>query len=304
MCLQETKISDYTKLSKDIAVVKGYDSFFSFSGKGYAGVATFARKGTTKWWTDNPFAVGLGEQTTERTIAQQKKIDPDTDPDVSIGRCVMTDHDAFLLLNIYAPNAGRGPVYLERKFKFYETLAACVKKWQDAGRKVIVTGDINTAHHEIDIYNPLKYQCGTGFLPEEREWITSLLRDANISDAYRKLNPSTRKYSFWDQRRQQRPLNNGWRIDVFYCSNELITPTCTSDILNDVLGSDHCPITLDLPQLTLSDTYECKDASSNRPSLNVRKIDGFFSKSVKGQGSKRPAESDDEEETPSLSKRK
>ena len=294
ICLQEHKISDHRKLTADIAVVEGYDSFFSFSGKGYAGVATFARKGSVRWWTDNPFSVPLNAPSQSRDVG---KLDPDTDPDVSIGRCVMTDHVEFLLLNIYAPNAGRGEQYLKRKMEFYETLANCVRKWQDAGRKVIVTGDINTAHSELDIYNPSKFHTTTGFLDSERDWITRTLEDNEMRDVFRFLYPEVRKYSFWDQKRMQRAPNNGWRIDVYYCSNDLVTPTAESEILNDVTGSDHCPITLLLPDIKLPKDLTCKDASSNRESVNPRKLDGFFSKSVKGQGIKRPIESDDEKET-------
>lgn len=319
VCLQETKISDYSKLTKDLAVVDGYESFFSFSGKGYAGIATFARKGSTRWWTDNPFNVDLGSAKAieeKRNGVSGRVLDPDTDPDVSIGRCVLTDHGSFVLLNIYAPNAGRGEEYLARKFKFYDTLSDCVRKWTQAGRQVIVTGDINTAHEEIDIYNPDKYRNGTGFLAKEREWITKLLKDYGMSDAFRALHPELRKYSFWDQRRQQRPLNNGWRIDAFYISNTLLFPDSSgtsmhaesktlkdkvpveSEILNDVLGSDHCPISLTLPHVILDKNYVCKDASSNRPSLNPRKLDGFFHKVARGQGAvKRPAyDTDDENE--------
>ncbi|CCG82789.1 DNA-(Apurinic or apyrimidinic site) lyase [Taphrina deformans PYCC 5710] len=303
----------------DLAVVEGYESFFSFSGKGYAGIATFAKKGSTRWWTDNPFNIDLGSLKEVEKGAPKKLADPDTDPDVSIGRCVLTDHGSFLLLNIYAPNAGRGEEYLARKFTFYRILADCVRKWTEAGRQVIVTGDINTAHSELDIYNPEKYKTGTGFLPEERQWITKLLQDYDMSDAFRAIYPDKRKYSFWDQRRQQRAPNNGWRIDAFYVSNSLLFPNghnfkadnagvkddyADSEILNDVFGSDHCPIYLTLPKVVLTKTYNCKDASSNRPSLNPRRIDGFFSKAARGQGAiKRQAtDTDDENESSKKSK--
>ncbi|ORY78671.1 Endonuclease/exonuclease/phosphatase [Protomyces lactucae-debilis] len=303
VCLQETKIADYSKLTKELAVVDGYESFFSFSGKGYAGIATFARRGSVKWWTDNPFNVEIGS-VKQKASKTQVLEDPDTAVDTSIGRCVLTDHESFLLLNIYAPNAGRGPEYLARKFTFYSKLEQCVAKWQAAGRCVIVTGDINTAHSELDIYNPERFAETTGFMPEERQWITDFLKKQNMSDAFRRLHPDKRKYSFWDQKRDMRPGNYGWRIDAFYCSDKLFDTAekdvVESDILNDVRGSDHCPITLSLPHIQLSSELKCKDASSNRPEVNQRRIDGFFSKSVKGQGAKtaakREATTDDENE--------
>lgn len=297
VCFQEHKISDYSKLTPDLAVVEGYDSFFSFSGKGYAGVVTYVRKGGCQWWTDNPFNTALGSPPPSTSL--KKTNDPDTDPDTSIGRCLLTDHGDFLLLNIYAPNAGRGEEYLARKLTFYGELSDCVRKWQNAGRKVIVTGDINTAHSELDIYNPTKYSQVTGFLNQERQWITDFLNEHNMVDAFRERHKDVRKYSFWDQRRQQRPLNNGWRIDAFYVSRDLFEPSshysfistetmkqssqCQSEILNEVVGSDHCPISLALPHIKLSTVYSCKNASSNRPSLNPTKISGFFNSSARGQ---------------------
>jgi exodeoxyribonuclease III len=164
----------------------GYDSFWSFSGSGYAGVVTYARTGLTKSFTDNPFGEDVANK--KSNILTQ-------------GRCMFTDHGSFCVLNIYAPNAGRGPEYLERKMAFYSELSQAMARWTQEGRKVVVTGDINTAHTPLDIYNPRKYSEVTGFLETEREWITTFLSERKCKDVWRELNPGVRKYTFWDQMR-------------------------------------------------------------------------------------------------------
>ena len=147
---------------------------------------TYARTGLTKSFTDNPF-----------TIESQEK----QDNELSQGRCMLTDHGPFMILNIYAPNAGRGDEYLERKMAFYGELSRAMARWTVAGRKVVITGDINTAHTELDIYNPRKYTMETGFLESEREWITTFLSERKCKDVWRSMNPGVRKYTFWDQKR-------------------------------------------------------------------------------------------------------
>jgi exodeoxyribonuclease III len=142
----------------------------------------------TKYFSDNPFS-----------IDESKKEDADA---LYRGRCMLTDHGDFVILNIYATNAGRGPAYLQRKMTFYNELYLAVARWTDEGKKVIVTGDINTAHTELDIYNPQKYRQETGFLDIERNWITTFLNDRKCKDVWRELHPTERKYTFWDQRRR------------------------------------------------------------------------------------------------------
>src|SRR2546430_16091605 len=162
-------------------LMTGYDSFWSFSGSGYAGVVTYARQGLTKSFTDTPFPL------------------PPMSP-LTAGRCMLTDHGAFLLLNIYAPNAGRGPEHLEKKMQFYDELSLAMDRWTQEGRNVLLTGDINTAHTDLDIYNPRKFEMETGFLRREREWITGFL-GRGVKDVWREFHPGIRKYTFWDQKR-------------------------------------------------------------------------------------------------------
>jgi len=115
---------------------------------------------------------------------------------------MLTDHGTFIVLNIYAPNAGRGPEHLERKMEFYDEISSAMARWTEEGRKVVITGDINTAHSELDIYNPKKYRQETGFLDSERDWITTFLNGRKCKDVWREFNPGVRKYTFWDQKRR------------------------------------------------------------------------------------------------------
>jgi exodeoxyribonuclease III len=191
---------------------------------------TYARTGLTKSFTDNPFA----------TDSQESDVGG-----LSQGRCMLTDHGSFMILNIYAPNAGRGDEYLERKMTFYRELSRAMARWTQAGHKVVITGDINTAHTELDIYNPRKYMKETGFLENEREWITTFLSERKCQDVWREVNPGVRKYTFWDQKRcmvftrvktnvVMREKNCGWRIDVFYANEGMMEDVLSSDILNNV----------------------------------------------------------------------
>lgn len=131
---------------------------------------------------------------------------------------MLTDHGTFVVLNIYAPNAGRGPEHLERKMEFYDELSSAMARWTEEGRKVVITGDINTAHSELDIYNPKKYRQETGFLDSERDWITTFLNGRKCKDVWREFNPGVRKYTFWDQKRR---FSSEIRADGSYEREEL-----------------------------------------------------------------------------------
>ena len=157
---------------------------------------------------------------------------------------MFTDHGSFSILNIYAPNAGRGPEHLEKKMAFYDELSQAMARWTQEGRDVVVTGDINTAHTPLDIYNPRKYTEETGFLERERDWITAFLSERKCRDVWREFNPGVRKYTFWDQKRRSqsrielivvmREKNCGWRIDVYYANEGMMKTVISSEILNDV----------------------------------------------------------------------
>lgn len=216
-CFQETKASDWSKLTKDLVNVKSFDSFWDFSKKkkGYSGTVTFARKGSTK-----NARTGFGHS--------------DFDDE---GRCVMTDHGDFILFNVYFPNGGMGEERLLYKYKYYDAFHQEISKLIAQDRRVIITGDINTAHKDIDIWNPVLFATMTGFLPKEREWIDRMLK-VGFVDAFRKINPDKKKsFTFWDMRTNKRPANNGWRIDYFLVSSCLENQILNSEILADVIES-------------------------------------------------------------------
>ena len=132
---------------------------------------------------------------------------------------------------------------------FYEEFLARVKKDLDSRSSVIVCGDVNTAHRPIDLARPKENEKTSGFLPEERAWIDRFL-EAGFIDTYRYFDQSPDRYTWWDMKTRARERNVGWRIDYFYASNDLVNRLSSATIMSDVMGSDHCPISLELKNLT------------------------------------------------------
>ena len=222
LCIQETKAHP-EQLTKDLLSVKGYKSFFSSAErKGYSGVVTYTKP--------EPVNVtnGLGI----------KKFD-------SEGRFIITEYKEFILFNIYFPNGKASKERLAYKMDFYETFLKHLKKLLKQGKKIVICGDVNTAHKEIDIARPKENSKISGFLPEEREWIDRFL-DAGFIDTFRVFNQEPDNYTWWDMITRARERNVGWRIDYFYISENLKKNLKSAFILSDVMGSDHCPIGIEL----------------------------------------------------------
>lgn len=190
--------------------------------KGYSGVAVYSRI--------EPDNIYLGTG------------DPEFD---SEGRVIRFDTGNISIFGIYFPNGGRGEERMIYKMKFYEWYLEMFKKLRDEGRNVIICGDFNVAHNEIDLANPQSNMKKSGFLPIEREWFTKLL-DSGFVDIYRKMYPETVMYTWWDQRFKARERNVGWRIDYFVVDEKTEELIEGCDIHNDFYGSDHCPISLTL----------------------------------------------------------
>ena len=159
------------------------------------------------------------------------------------GRVIRSKHKDFYLYNIYFPNGQRGQDRVDFKLEFYETLLTECNGLHSQGEKIIITGDFNTAHTEIDLANPKENQKTSGFLPEEREMITKYLKNG-FKDAYRELYPEKIEYTWWTYRFGARRRNIGWRLDYFLVSDSLMSDVNDVVILGDVEGSDHCPVTL------------------------------------------------------------
>jgi exodeoxyribonuclease-3 len=218
LCLQETK-AQRDQLDKELAEIEGYTSyFFSAEKKGYSGVAVY-----TKPKPDN---VVLG--------CEASRFDAE-------GRVLRLDFKEFTLYNIYFPNGGRGPERVRYKLDFYDLLLEQWEELRAEGRPLIICGDYNTAHQEIDVAKPTEWSKISGFLPEERVWLDKLT-DMGYVDIFRKFNQSPEQYTYWDNFRNARERNLGWRIDYFWVTPDLVSHVENATIHQEVIGSDHCPI--------------------------------------------------------------
>jgi exodeoxyribonuclease III len=224
LAVQETK-SDDEVMKKLKVEVPEYQMFWHSHQlkKGYSGVATLSR-------------IPVSKQSTGFGI-------PEFDQE---GRVVVSKYAHFTLLNIYFPNGGQGPHRVEYKMQFYKACLDYCQQLRQQGEKVIICGDVNTAHQEIDLHDPKGNQKTSGFLPIEREWIDKLLEHDYV-DTFRHLNPEAKDvYTWWDMRTISRPKNKGWRIDYFFVTKDLLPNITNALVLTDVHGSDHCPIQLEL----------------------------------------------------------
>lgn len=221
--VQETKAWP-EQLSTALLKPGKYEAYWTQAEKkGYSGVATFTKLpiiGETRHGFDDHYY--------------------DSD-----GRVVVTEFENFVLFNIYYPNGKRGPEHVERKIKFYQRFVEDAADYRAKGKPVVCIGDFNTAYQEIDLARPKENERVSGFLPEEREAL-GVLFEAGFIDTFRYLHPDTVKYSWWDQKSRARERNVGWRIDYCLASEELRDNIVDATIDDEILGSDHCPITLTL----------------------------------------------------------
>lgn len=225
LCVQETK-AHIDQVEVEARKLGWENSYWSSAvRKGYSGVATFVNK--------PPAAVHLGWG--------MEQYD-------SEGRIVITDHGPFDLYNIYFPNGGSGDIRHNFKQQFLKDLNQHLKEKLNKGRDVIVVGDYNVAHEAIDVYDPIRLSKVSGFFPEERAWFDSFL-DLGFIDTFRYFKPTeAKRYSWWSYRELARISNRGWRIDYICVSKGLEKYLSSADILDQVEGSDHCPVvaTLDI----------------------------------------------------------
>jgi len=221
LCLQETKASP-DQLPGEVTAMAGYEAFFSSAEKkGYSGVATFCR--------ERPAAVETGFGV--------RKFDGE-------GRVLITDHGAFVLYNIYFPNGKASGERLAYKMGFYDAFLDHARKTRKKGRHVVVCGDVNTAHREIDLARPRENENVSGFLPQERAWIDRLIESGYV-DTLRMFDREPGRYTWWDLKSRARDRNVGWRIDYFFVSSGFAPSVKAAFIMADVMGSDHCPIGID-----------------------------------------------------------
>lgn len=219
LCLQETK-AHIDQVEPEARMLEFSESHWSSAQrKGYSGVATFLR--------NPPKSVQLGMGI------------PEYDNE---GRIVVTDHNDFVLFNIYFPNGGSGEERHQFKQKFLVRLSDHLQNLINAGREIIVVGDYNVAYLEFDVYDPVRLSKESGFLPEERQWFNQFLKMGFV-DCFRYFNPDKKnEYSWWSYRELARISNRGWRIDHICMTKGLLPRLISCKILQDVQGSDHCPV--------------------------------------------------------------
>lgn len=222
MCLQETKASE-DQLPAALKEIPGYDSYFvSAEKKGYSGVAVFTKS--------------KPEQVTSTFPVESFSKE---------GRVLAVDYGQFVLLNVYFPNGKSSSERLKYKMDFYDDFLEFADGIKESGKNVVICGDVNTAHKEIDLARPKANENISGFLPEERAWIDKLLEHGYV-DTFRMFNQEPEQYTYWDMITRARDRNVGWRIDYFFV-NETFSPRLrTGFILADVMGSDHCPIGIEI----------------------------------------------------------
>ena len=222
LCLQETK-ARREQVQKELEMVAGYRLHFASAQRpGYSGVALFTK--------EEPLSV-------QQTFGV-KRFDDE-------GRVIQADYGKFILFNIYFPNGKASAERLQYKMDFYEDFLAEMKKLLKKGKRIVICGDVNTAHKEIDLARPKENSKVSGFLPQEREWIDRLL-EAGFIDTLRMFDQSPGLYTWWDLISRARERNVGWRIDYFYVSQNLRKNLKNAYILPEVMGSDHCPVGLEL----------------------------------------------------------
>ncbi len=216
ICLQETKME---RGQAEIELDGCHEFWNSAQKKGYSGTAVFTRT--------QPLSVRYG-MGIERHDAE--------------GRIIEAEYDNFILVNVYTPNSQRGLARLDYRMEWEEDFRAYLLEL-DSRKPLIICGDLNVAHMEIDIKNPSQNRKNAGFTDSERGKMTELL-SAGFTDTFRALNPDTVAYSWWSYFANARANNVGWRIDYFLVSERLMPSVKSAEIYPGILGSDHCPVGL------------------------------------------------------------
>jgi exodeoxyribonuclease-3 len=243
--LQETKCSP-EQLTPALHKPNGfYSEWCAAEKKGYSGVATFSRLPMTT-------ARGLGAPhfDSEGRVLISTIHAPDTMQLDSAPPSGMSENNprfrSFLtLFNIYFPSGSSGMGRVAFKLEFYKHFLEVVRAYIERGERVVVAGDVNTAYAEIDLARPRENRMTSGFMPQERAALGKFFA-AGLVDTFRHMRPAEAKYSWWSQVTNARERNIGWRLDYFFVSANLLPYVVDADIHTDVLGSDHCPVSLTL----------------------------------------------------------
>ncbi|MFC1935095.1 exodeoxyribonuclease III [Chloroflexota bacterium] len=222
LCVQETK-AHTDQIDKELLEPQDYHVYWCYpERKGYSGVATFTK--------EVPLSV--------RHDFDMARFDTE-------GRVVLTEYPEFVLLNIYFPNGKKDAIRLKYKMDFYNVFLEFAEGLKAEGKRLVICGDVNTAHREIDLARPKANEGISGFLPMEREWIDRFIAHGYV-DTFRHFNHEPNQYTWWDMKSGARERNVGWRIDYFFVSENLLPALSQAFIIPGVMGSDHCPIGITL----------------------------------------------------------
>jgi exodeoxyribonuclease III len=222
LCIQETKAGE-EQLPKELRDIENYYVYFSSAQKkGYSGVCIYTKE--RPWKVETGF--GIKEYDSE-------------------GRILIAYYKNFVLFNIYFPNGKASIERLNYKMNFYNAFLDFAETLKKTGSNIIVCGDVNTAHTEIDLARPKENENTSGFLPEERAWIDKLISHG-YADTFRIFTKEGGHYSWWDYKTGARDRDIGWRIDYFFVNDNFRNRVKSAFILKDVMGSDHCPVGIEI----------------------------------------------------------
>ncbi len=222
VCLQETKAHQEQVAVESFEKLGYHHHWFSAEKKGYSSVATFSLR------EPDQVVKGCGIEKYDRE-----------------GRIIRTDFGEWSVLNCYFPSGTSGDERQAFKYDFLDDFYNWIAELKKERPKLIIVGDYNIAHTEIDIHNPKSNKKTSGFLPEEREWMTKWF-ESGFTDAFRNANPEMVEYSWWSYRANARNNNKGWRIDYQSVSDNLKDKIVAARQLTDVKHSDHCPVWLEI----------------------------------------------------------
>ena len=218
LCLQETKAYE-EQLPPELQQVEGYHAYFSSAEKkGYSGVALYTRTEPQR------LVRGFGSERFDNE-----------------GRTIIADYGPFVLFDIYFPNGQMSSERLTYKMDFYDAFLDYLEGVRKQGKHIIVCGDVNTAHKEIDLARPKANENISGFLPTERAWVDRFISHGYV-DTFRMFNQEPAQYTWWNMRSAARERNVGWRLDYFFVDQEFKENVKSASIYPEVMGSDHCPV--------------------------------------------------------------
>lgn len=222
VCLQEIK-AQASDMTEQMLSPPGYHGYYNYAEtKGYSGVALYCRQ--------KPLCVQRGFGNAEFDVE---------------GRYIMADFAGFSVVSLYLPSGSSGEKRQKAKFRFMEPFLVHLREWRANGRELIICGDWNIAHKEIDLKNWRGNKKNSGFLPEERAWLSTILNDVGFIDVFRQVHPELEAYTWWSNRGQARAKDVGWRIDYQISTPGMAARACAATIFKEPRFSDHAPLVID-----------------------------------------------------------